>query len=135
MFNKSEILAAARRAGVRFVRLQFLDLFGILKNVEIPVTELEDALDGRIMFDGSSIQGFVRIEESDMYLRPDLRTWLVFPPAFTDATVARLICNVCLPDGRPFAGIRVRFSNGSSPKLQHPDSTRAGWVWNWSSSC
>ncbi|GEO26568.1 glutamine synthetase [Alicyclobacillus acidoterrestris] len=101
--DKATILQRAIEANVRYVRLQFTDLHGLLKNVEIPVDQLRQALDGRIMFDGSSIHGFVRIEESDMYLKPDLSTWLLLPFAPDDTTIARLICNICLPDGTPFS--------------------------------
>lgn len=102
--TKAEILQRAAVAQVRYIRLQFTDLFGILKNVEIPVTQLASALDGEVMIDGSSIQGFARIEESDMYLMPDYDTWLILPWTFNGFTIARLICNVTLPDGIPFAG-------------------------------
>ncbi|MBF8377370.1 type I glutamate--ammonia ligase [Alicyclobacillus mali] len=103
-YTKEEILKLAEANDVRYVRLQFTDLLGIVKNVEIPVDQLPKALDNRIMFDGSSIQGFVRIEESDMYLAPDRSTWLVFPWDTPQGRVARLICDVNLPDGTPFAG-------------------------------
>ena len=101
---KQEILEKARRLGVKFVRLQFTDIMGVLKNIAIPVEQLEKALDGELMFDGSSIHGFARIEESDMYLRPDPRTFTIFPWRPRDGAVARLICNVYNPDGTPFAG-------------------------------
>ncbi|OXM88257.1 type I glutamate--ammonia ligase [Paenibacillus rigui] len=93
----------AKEENVRFIRLQFTDLLGTIKNVEIPVSQLEKALDNKMMFDGSSIEGYVRIEESDMYLYPDLSTWVVFPWV-TEDRVARLICDIYLPDGRPFPG-------------------------------
>ncbi|MCL6548327.1 MAG: type I glutamate--ammonia ligase [Alicyclobacillus sp.] len=102
--TKQEILELASSMDVRYVRLQFTDLLGIIKNVEIPVDQLPKALDNKIMFDGSSIEGFVRIEESDMYLVPDLSTWLVFPWDSSQGKVARLICDVHLPDGTPFPG-------------------------------
>ncbi|WP_067620228.1 type I glutamate--ammonia ligase [Alicyclobacillus acidiphilus] len=102
--TKADILLSAATERVRYVRLQFTDLFGILKNVEIPVTQLETALDGQIMIDGSSIHGFARIEESDMYLMPDYDTWLVLPWTFNDFAIARIICSVHLPDNVPFAG-------------------------------
>nr|WP_188883323.1 type I glutamate--ammonia ligase [Alicyclobacillus cellulosilyticus] len=102
--TKEEILALADQMNVRYVRLQFTDLLGVIKNVEIPVDQLPKALDNRIMFDGSSIEGFVRIEESDMYLVPDRSTWLVFPWDAPQGRVARLICDIHLPDGRPFDG-------------------------------
>lgn len=90
--------------GVKFVRLQFTDIFGVLKNVAIPVNQLPKALNNELMFDGSSIEGFVRIEESDMYLYPDPDTFAVFPWRPHDGAVARLICDVYNPDGTPFAG-------------------------------
>ena len=77
--TKAQILERTEREKVKFLRLQFTDILGTIKNVEIPDRQFEEALDGHIMFDGSSIEGFVRIEESDMYLRPDLSTFRVFP--------------------------------------------------------
>ncbi|AGA57881.1 Glutamine synthetase [Thermobacillus xylanilyticus] len=102
-YTKEDILRIAREQNVRFIRLQFTDLLGTIKNVEIPLSQLEKALDNKMMFDGSSIEGYVRIEESDMYLYPDLDTWVVFPWV-TEDRVARLICDVYMPDGTPFAG-------------------------------
>ncbi|MCY0889173.1 MAG: type I glutamate--ammonia ligase [Alicyclobacillaceae bacterium] len=102
--TKEEILRLAEEMDVRYVRLQFTDLLGVIKNVEIPVDQLTKALDNKIMFDGSSIEGFVRIEESDMYLVPDRATWLVFPWDSNQGRVARLICDIHLPGGKPFAG-------------------------------
>jgi glutamine synthetase len=102
-YNREDILRIAKEENVRFIRLQFTDLLGTIKNVEIPVSQLEKALDNKMMFDGSSIEGYVRIEESDMYLYPDLSTWVVFPWVAEDR-IARLICDIYLPDGRPFAG-------------------------------
>jgi glutamine synthetase len=103
--RRHRILEMADRLGVKFLRLQFTDILGVIKNVEIPDKQFEQALDGKIMFDGSSIEGFVRIEESDMYLRPDLDTFRVFPWASPSGErVARLICDIYNPDGTPFAG-------------------------------
>ena len=76
---KTRILERVAREKVKFMRLQFTDILGVIKNVEVPDRQFDEALDGEIMFDGSSIEGFVRIEESDMYLRPDLSTFQVFP--------------------------------------------------------
>ena len=105
MSKASDILEEAKEKNVRFIRLQFTDLFGSLKNVEIPTSQLEKALNNEMMFDGSSIEGFTRIEESDMYLYPDHDTWLVFPWVIEgDKRVARLICDVYTPDGVPFTG-------------------------------
>jgi glutamine synthetase len=93
--TKAQILERAEREKVKFMRLQFTDILGIIKNVEIPDRQFEEALDGKIMFDGSSIEGFVRIEESDMYLRPDLSTFRVFPwPGTTGERIARIICDI-----------------------------------------
>src|SRR5215218_4395012 len=77
--TREEILKAADEEGVRFMRLQFTDIVGVIKNVEIPRSQFEKALDGEIMFDGSSIEGFTRIEESDMLLIPDFGTFKVNP--------------------------------------------------------
>ncbi|MEO7966157.1 MAG: type I glutamate--ammonia ligase [Gemmatimonadaceae bacterium] len=100
----ADILAMATKHDVRFLRLQFTDILGVNKNVEIPKSQFEKALAGDILFDGSSIEGFVRIEESDMLLVPDLSTFLVFPWGESDARVARIICDIHMPDGAPFAG-------------------------------
>jgi glutamine synthetase len=103
--TKAQILERTEREKVKFLRLQFTDILGTIKNVEIPDRQFEEALDGNIMFDGSSIEGFVRIEESDMYLRPDFATFRVFPwPGTTGEKVARMICDIYTPDGQPFTG-------------------------------
>ena len=102
--TNDDVRSLAKDLGVKFIRLQFTDIFGILKNVSITVEQLEKALAGELMFDGSSIDGFVRIEESDMYLRPDPSTFVVFPWKPRDGAVARLICDIYNPDGTPFAG-------------------------------
>lgn len=102
--KKAAVLRQAEEWGVKFVRLQFTDIFGVLKNVAIPVDQLSKALDNELMFDGSSIEGFVRIEESDMYLYPDPDTFVIFPWRPHEGTVARLVCDVYNPDGTPFAG-------------------------------
>ena len=102
--SKKDILDLAEKNNVRFLRLQFTDILGVNKNVEIPGSQFAKALDGDIMFDGSSIEGFVRIEESDMLLLPDLSTFQVFPWGDPENRVARLICDITTPDGEPFAG-------------------------------
>ncbi len=102
--SKKDILDLASKSNVRFLRLQFTDILGVNKNVEIPRSQFEKALDGDIMFDGSSIEGFVRIEESDMLLAPDLGTFQIFPWGDDENRVARLICDINTPDGEPFAG-------------------------------
>ncbi len=103
-FTNEEVLKMAEEYDVKFVRLQFTDIFGALKNVAIPVSQLPKALEGEIQFDGSSIEGFVRIEESDMNLRPDPDTFVLFPWRPKEGAVARLICDVTTSDGEPFRG-------------------------------
>jgi glutamine synthetase len=103
-YTREDVVRLANEEGVKFIRLQFTDILGTIKNVEIPFSQLEKALDNKMMFDGSSIEGFVRIEESDMYLFPDLDTWLVFPWTAEKGKVARLICDIYNPDGTPFEG-------------------------------
>jgi glutamine synthetase len=102
--SKKDILDLADGNNVRFLRLQFTDILGVNKNVEIPRSQFSKALDNDIMFDGSSIEGFVRIEESDMLLAPDLSTFQVFPWGDPENRVARLICDITTPDGEPFDG-------------------------------
>ena len=104
--TKEFILKDAVEKNVEFVRLQFTDVFGLMKNVAITVSQLEKALDNECMFDGSSIDGFVRIDESDMYLHPDLDSWSIFPwNTFGGKTTARLICSVYMSDNKtPFSG-------------------------------
>ncbi len=102
-YNKEELLRKAKELEVEFIHLQFTDILGVMKNVSITIEQLEKALNNEIMFDGSSIDGFVRIEESDMYLRPDLSTFVVFPWV-NQAKEARLICDVYKSNGKPFNG-------------------------------
>jgi len=99
-----EILRECREKNVHFMRLQFTDIDGIIKNVEVPESQFAKALGGEVMFDGSSIEGFTRIEESDMLLIPDLDTFVVFPWESDHGLVGRLICDIALPDGSPFDG-------------------------------
>ncbi len=103
-FSKEDIMALVSDEDVEFIRLQFTDIFGCLKNVAITASQLEKALDNQCMFDGSSIEGFARIEESDMYLYPDLSTLEIFPWRPQQGKVARLICDVYRPNGEPFEG-------------------------------
>ncbi|MGN7476519.1 type I glutamate--ammonia ligase [Solibacillus silvestris] len=102
--TKGEIKKMVAEKNVKFIRLQFTDILGTVKNVEIPASQLDKALDNKMMFDGSSIEGFVRIEESDMYLCPDLNTFMIFPWTAEKGKVARLICDINRPDGAPFEG-------------------------------
>ncbi|RRG18719.1 type I glutamate--ammonia ligase [Weissella viridescens] len=105
-YTKETIRQLIQDENVEFLRLQFSDVFGTIKNVEVPISQLDKVLDNKVMFDGSSIEGFVRIEESDMYLYPDLDTFMIFPWA-TDShggKVARLICDIYNVDREPFIG-------------------------------
>lgn len=101
---KEDIKRIVEEENVRFLRLMFTDIMGTIKNVEVPVSQMEKVLDNKMMFDGSSIEGFVRIEESDMYLYPDLSTWMIFPWESDHGKVGRLICDIYSPDGTPFPG-------------------------------
>lgn len=103
-YTKQDIIRMVEEEDVEFIRLQFTDMFGTLKNVAITKSQLEKALNNRCMFDASSIEGFVRIEESDMYLYPDLDTFAIFPWRPQQGKVARIICDIYRPDKTPFEG-------------------------------
>lgn len=103
-YTKQEILQIVEEEDVEFIRLQFTDIYGTLKNVAITAAQLEKALDNQCMFDGASIEGFASIEASDLYLYPDLDTFEIFPWRPQQGKVARLLCDVYKPDGRPFEG-------------------------------
>ena len=103
-YTKDDIFRMVEEEDVEFIRLQFTDIFGTLKNIAITSSQLEKALDNKCMFDGSSVEGLVRIEESDMYLYPDYDTFEIFPWRPQQGKVARLICDVYTPDGKPFEG-------------------------------
>ena len=103
-YTKEDIIRMVKEEDIEFVRLQFTDIFGQLKNVAITASQIEKAVNNQIMFDGSSIEGFVRIDESDQYLYPDLDSFVVFPWRPQHGKVARLICDVYNPDGTPFVG-------------------------------
>ncbi|ETY74507.1 type I glutamate--ammonia ligase [Lactiplantibacillus fabifermentans] len=103
-YTKDDIRNIVKEENVNFLRLMFTDLFGTIKNVEVPVSQLDKLLDNKLMFDGSSIDGFVRIEESDMYLYPDLSTWLIMPWNTEHGKIARIICEVYTSDRKPFEG-------------------------------
>jgi glutamine synthetase len=102
--TKAEILKICKEQEIQFLRLQFTDIFGVNKNVEVPSSQFAKALDGEILFDGSSIEGFARIEESDMLLKPDYESFRVFPWNNGEGRIARLICDIMNPDGTPFEG-------------------------------
>ena len=104
LYTKDEVRQMVKDEDIRFLRVMFTDLLGTIKSVDLPVSQLDKLMDNKIMFDGSSIDGFVRIEESDMYLYPDMSTWLVFPWGADHGKVARVICSVHMTDGTPFSG-------------------------------
>ena len=103
-YTREDIIRIVKEEDVKFIRLQFGDIFGVLKNVAITSDQLEKALDNKCMFDGSSVEGFVRIEESDMYLYPDYDTFVIFPWNQEQGKAARLICDVYTAEGEPFMG-------------------------------
>ena len=102
--NVKDALKVLKDEKVKYLRLQFTDIMGINKNVEVPPSQFEKALEGKVMFDGSSIEGFSRIEESDMILSPDIDTLVVYPWNDNEYRIARLICDIMNPDGTPFEG-------------------------------
>lgn len=104
MEPEERALGEARERRLNFIRLQFIDFLGIPKNVEIPSIRLEEVLDRGLSFDGSSIEGFVRISESDMYLRPDPGSFAVYPWSKEGRRTGRLICDIYTPSGEPFGG-------------------------------
>ena len=103
-YTRQDIIRMVEEEDVKFIRLQFTDIFGTLKNVAVTSGQLQKALNNECMFDGSSIEGFVRIEESDMYLHPDLDTFVIFPWRPQQGKVARIICDIYRMDQSPFPG-------------------------------
>lgn len=102
--TKEQVLKICNDENIKFLRLQFTDIFGVNKNVELPSSQFEKALNGEILFDGSSIEGFARIEESDMLLNPDLDSFRVLPWENHEGKIARVICDIMNPDNTPFEG-------------------------------
>lgn len=103
-YSNDDVRRLAKEHGVKFIRLQFTDIFGVMKNVAITIDQLDKALNNELMFDGSAIEGFVRIEESDMYLRPDPNTFVIFPSENGRDPFARLICDIYNSVETPFEG-------------------------------
>jgi len=103
-YTKDDVIRMVQEEDVEFIRLQFTDIFGHLKNVAVTTSHLERALNNRVLFDGSAIEGFVSAEESDMYLYPDPGTFTIFPWRPQNGKVARLLCEIYHPDGQPFEG-------------------------------
>lgn len=102
--TKEDVIRLVEDEDVEFIRLQFTDMFGNLKNIAITASQLERALNNKCMFDGSAIDGFAKVEESDMYLYPDYSTLEIFPWRPQQGKVARMICDIYHPNGEPFAG-------------------------------
>jgi len=129
--TRDEIMKIIKEKNVNFFRLQFVDIFGFMKNIAIPRSQIEKALDGQMMFDGSSIDGFVRINESDMYLKPDYDTFVVLPWRNRDGVnAARIICDVYKSDGTPFVGCpRVNL------KRVMADAKELGYTMNVGTEC
>ncbi|MFC7061922.1 type I glutamate--ammonia ligase [Halobacillus seohaensis] len=103
-YTKESIKQIVNEENVEFVRLEFTDMLGDTKNVELPIEEIDTALNNEAMFDSSSISGFSDIQESDMYLYPDLDTFLILPQAVDNDRIARFICDIYTPEGEPFEG-------------------------------
>jgi glutamine synthetase len=123
----NQVLEMAKQERVRFLRLQFTDILGSIKNVEVPEHQFQPALEGHLMFDGSSIEGFFRAEEADMILLPDPSTFRVFPWEDRRGKVARMICDVRQADGSPFSGCpRTALKNAASEAEKHGFSLRVG---------
>lgn len=129
--TRDEIMKLVEEENVHFFRLQFCDIFGFMKNIAIPKSQIGKALDGDIMFDGSSIDGFVRIQESDMYLKPDYDTFTILPWRTKDGVAAaRIICDVYKFDGTPFEGCpRVNL------KRVMANAKKAGYTMNVGTEC
>jgi len=140
--SKADVLARAEQNNIKYIDLQFTDVVGVVKNVTIPVHQLTIALEEGIWFDGSSIEGFARVAESDMHLRPDPSTFAIIPWLSGEEATARLICDVYTPDGQPFSGdprsilrkvldeaVEMGFHYNTGPELEffllkpHPDGS------------
>ena len=129
--TRDEIMKIIKEKNVNFFRLQFVDIFGFLKNIALPLSQIEKALDGKIMFDGSSIEGFVRINESDMYLKPDYDTFTILPWRAKGGTnAARIMCDVYKPDGTPFVGCPR-----NNLKRVLADAKKMGYTMNVGTEC
>ncbi|MFH0898225.1 MAG: glutamine synthetase family protein, partial [bacterium] len=103
--EKSEVFEKIKQDNIKFVELQFIDMHGIVKSVTIPIEHLEESFERGTWFDGSSIEGFTRIFESDMFLKPDAGTYAIIPWKISEqGNTCRFICDVYMPDGKPFEG-------------------------------
>ena len=129
--NKDDLLAKVKEDGVKFVSLQFTDVTGAVKSVDIPVQRLSGALDDGVWFDGSSVEGFARIQESDMRLVLDPDTYAVLPWTPAELRRARIFCDIYQPDGTPFPGdprgtLQAHAGEDREARLDLQRRTRAG---------
>ena len=129
-YTKDQIIQLCKEQDVEFIRLQFIDVLGIHKNVAVTSSQLEKVLSDGMMFDGSSIEGFARIEESDMYLKPDLDTFVIYPWRPQTGKVARFICDVYTPAGEPFDG-----DPRGILKKQMEEAKKLGYEFNVGNEC
>lgn len=129
-YTKDQIIQLCKEQDVEFIRLQFIDVLGIPKNVAVTSSQLEKVLTDGMMFDGSSIEGFARIEESDMYLKPDLDTFVIYPWRPQTGKVARFICDVYTPAGEPFDG-----APRGILKKQMEEAKKLGYEFNVGNEC
>ena len=129
-YTKDQIIQLCKEQDVEFIRLQFIDVLGIPKNVAVTSSQLEKVLTDGMMFDGSSIEGFARIEESDMYLKPDLDTFVIYPWRPQTGKVARFICDVYTPSGEPFDG-----DPRGILKKQMAEAKKLGYEFNVGNEC
>ena len=129
-YTREDIFRIAEEEDVEFIRLQFTDIFGTMKNVAVTSSQLEKALDNRCRFDGSSIEGYVRLKEADMYLHPDLDTFTIFPWRPQQGKVARIICDVYTAEGKPFQG-----DSRHILKQQIKKAAKMGYTFNAGPEC
>lgn len=123
--NRQELLSRIKEDKVKFVSLQFTDVTGAVKSVDIPTSRVEAALDDGVWFDGSSVEGFARIQESDMRLVIDIQTYAVLPWTPQELRRGRVFCDIFLPDGTPFPGDPRGVLKRQLAKL-----AERGWVYN-----
>ena len=123
--DAKELIKRVQEDGIKFISLQFSDVTGVVKSVDMPVKRLEAALEDGVWFDGSSVEGFARIQESDMHLRLDPETYAVLPWSSEERRRARGFCDIFMPDGKPFEGD----PRGTLKRMQAKLSER-GWVYN-----
>ncbi len=123
--DAKDLVRQVKEDGVKFISLQFTDVTGAVKSVDMPVSGLDGALEDGVWFDGSSVEGFARIQESDMHLRLDPETYAVLPWSSAERRRARIFCDIFMPDGRPFEGD----PRGVLKRLMAKIAER-GWTYN-----